>query len=214
MKRLLFLTLLMLAFYQSNAQMDTSKRHEISLNTHILQSILGDNENIQQPYTVTYKWKYNQQNAIRLGIGGAFNQDKTQIDGFADSETRLSYAMDVRAGYERRIVFKKMKGFVYFGGDVAFNLEANELIVDSGFDKVSTIDRSWGAGLGPILGVQYYLTPRLSISTEGAFYFFYNKKTEAQLFENFPNFDDVINQVQGLELQQILPASIYLNYTF
>jgi hypothetical protein len=213
MKHFIVLFFTLFVAHLLSAQMDTSKRHEISLNTQIVQNFIG-NESFQQPYTLMYKWKLQQKNVLRLGVGGTFSREKAQEDGFADSETQLNYSIDARLGYERRILFPNAKTLAYFGGDVAFHYQGDELIIDSGFDKVSTLERTSGFGIGPVLGVQHHITPRLSISTEGAFYFFYKNKTEAQLFQNFPNFDDIINQVEIFEIQQIIPASIYLNFVF
>ncbi len=214
MKRIIYIIISIVLAQSAFAQEGfKTLQHEVGISTALLQNIVV-NQGEAQPYTFSYKL-ISGDKAIRLGIGATFDRVFSREEGFADSETNINYSTDLRIGYEwRKALGDKKRWLAYVGMDLIALQGMDKTIIDSGFDKVSEYERSLGLGLGSAVGLQFYINEHLSLSTEGAIYFVGQENTSARLFQNFPDFDDVLNTTQEFHFNSILPTSIYLNYKF
>lgn len=214
MKKIIYIIICVVFTQSAFAQEDAKTlQHEVGINTLLLQNLIV-NQGETQPFTFSYKLILDNK-AIRFGVGGTFDRVLRREDGFADSETNITYNTDLRIGFEwRKTLGDNNNWLTYFGVDAVGLQAMDKTIIDSGFDKVSEYERALGFGAGPVVGLQYYINDHLSISTEGAIYFMKQESTSARLFENFPDFDDILNTIDEFHFNTILPTSIYFNYKF
>ena len=189
--------------------------HEIGINsTYFLNQFLNfsDKEIPQSPYLLTYKIG-TKKHAIRLGAGGVFKESEKSIETFDDTETLKDLSLDLRAGYEFRNSFGN-RWIGYFGADFIYTLTIDEQINNSGFDIVTIANNKSGLGGGPVLGLQFHLTKKLMLGTEGAFYFIQSETKSNTKFENFTEFNTEAEIIKDKELATYLPSTLYLIFHF
>jgi len=170
-------------------------------------SVLADN-----PYLLSGKFLVGKI-ALRAAVGGKINRLVESEGEFADSKTTEDLGYDVRIGLEWQHNFGR-RWIGTFGADGIIFSAQEKVILDSGFDAVTTgtFTRGWGAG--PVLGIQFAITDRLSILTEGAFYYTQSNAQTSRLFKNFPDFDDQLGKIESTELKTYLPATFFIQYQF
>lgn len=189
--------------------------HEIGINsTSVLGQFLkfDENETLQSPYLLTYKFGWKK-HTFRAGIGLDISNSESFIDGTTDKITSNVSDLNWRVGYEYRINFGK-KCLGTFGADFIGRTTRDELISDTSFDRVTISENSDGFGGGVVIGLQYKLTKRLMLGTEGAFYYMQEQVVKNNIFENNQQFDadpEVTNTEFTLN---ILPSTIFLIFHF
>jgi hypothetical protein len=87
-----------------------------------------------------------------------------------------------------------------------------DIIEDSGFDRVTTRRLQWNAGGGVILDFRYFVHPRISLSTDAGLIYSYGQSELQQLFTNFPDFDNTKDTVIERKLSVAEPMTIYLRF--
>lgn len=189
--------------------------HQIGISaTSLLKQFIswGDSSISQSPYILTYKFGVGPF-ALRTGFGGGLNSAEGTEEGYADSETDEERFADVRVGLEYQTSMgKKWQGS--FGVDAIWFGHERSQVSDTGFDMVSNITQTQGTGFGPIIGLRYMINSRLSLYTEGAFYYTTSDRVQSRLFSNFPQFDDELNDTVIKDIRIAMPATIYLVYEF
>jgi hypothetical protein len=201
-----------------NSEEETKKErkiiNEIGIGTSIFTQFLKTEEDAfdQNPYFLTYKLVYSDF-ALRLGIGGKLDETESFINGTSDKLIVKKSNLDWRVGLEYRMPIGG-KWLGTFGADFIAKNTYDERISDSGFDKVVTADNEIGTGGGLAIGVQYFLTPRLMLGTEAAFYYLNIERKQETTFVTLPQFntDPEINNNQVT--QSLLPSSIYIIFHF
>lgn len=188
--------------------------HQIGINgTTLLKQFIssGDSSITQSPYILTYKLAMGPF-AFRAGAGGSYKTEKTQEEGFADNLTDEEYTIEVRGGFEYQASMRRWQGS--FGVDVIGSIQDDRFISDTGFDKVTIGNqiRTWG--LGPAIGLRFLVNEHLSIYTEGAIYYTMGDRIRSQLFTNFPQLDDEVDESAINETRLLMPASLYIVYEF
>ncbi len=188
--------------------------HQIGINgTTLLKQFIssGDTSIVQSPYILTYKLVKGSF-AVRVGAGGTYLTERIQEEGFADTETSQEYTIELRGGVEYQTNMNRWQGS--FGVDLIGSIQDDRFISDTGFDKVTIGNqvRSWG--VGPVIGLRFFLNQHLSIYTEGAIYYTIGNRITSRLFTNFPQFDDEVNESVIQEARLLLPASLYIVYEF
>ena len=164
------------------------------------------------PYMITARWGRKSW-AIRLGLGGTYSRREIQLEGFGDKEIFYKNRYDVRLGFEKRYrLGEKLVGNL--GLDATAFYQNDEQSVDSGFDVVTTAERSKGIGVGPVIGLSYFITPRLALFAEGSVIGQIASAESARLFQNFPQFDDEIEKVSSNNVSIQLPATMYIAFIF
>lgn len=188
--------------------------NEIGIGTSIITQFLKSEENAndQNPYFLTYKLVYRNV-ALRAGFGGKLDESESFIDGTTDILTLKKSNFDWRIGLEYRMSIGK-KWIGTFGADYVAKKAFDEIISNSGFDKVVIADNQTGSGGGLAIGVQYALTPKLMLGTEAAFYYLNMERRQATTFENLPEFNTDPEIDNNRVTQSLLPSSIYLIFHF
>ncbi len=188
---------------------------EIGINAPLLiGGFLGGNseELASNPYLLNGKFIVGKI-ALRVAGGGHLKQVVEREGEFADSKTTESLGYDVRLGLEWQHDFGK-RWIGTFGADGILFSNKENVILDTGFDAVTTGTFTTGWGFGPVLGIQFAITKRLSILTEGAFYYTQSDAQTSRLFKNFPDFDDQLGSIESTELRINLPATFFIQYRF
>ncbi|MEM6262325.1 MAG: outer membrane beta-barrel protein [Bacteroidota bacterium] len=189
--------------------------HEVGINaTFFIKQLLDLSENdiATSPYLFTYRMAIGKW-GIRAGVGGTNQRTETSEEGFADTETQQDYSLDARLGVERLLPVGK-RWMVNFGLDATTRLVGNVNIIETGFDRVETTTSTTGFGFGPVMGIQFFFNEHLSLYTEGSFYYTFFTTTTERDFTNFPQFNDEEERVEGQELLNNLPATLWLVYRF
>jgi len=206
-------------FAQDEMEVDTPKVktfvHELGVNgtSLLFQFFKSDNENVSQnPYLLTYKL-IRKRSGVRIGVGYDLEKNERFIDGTSDKITDTQSSVDVRLGFETRRYFGK-KWMGTFGVDCIGRLTLDELISDTSFDRVIIQEEAKGIGGGPVIGLQFHLTPNLMLGTESAFYFLSMKKTTDTIFETSTQFNSNPEVTTDLTSETFLPSTIYIVFRF
>lgn len=189
--------------------------HELGLNaTALLDKLLrfqGDSAAVN-PYLLTYRVSRGPF-GLRLGAGGQYHFERSQQEGFRDSETDRQSAFDARIGLDYRArMGRRFAG--NFGLDAVGKWRFDRNVVDSGFDVVTRTEQFSAWGGGPAVSLTFWLTPHLGLSTEAAFYLLYGETERARNFKNFPELDDEIFRENTEDFTTLLPTSLFLIYRF
>ena len=161
---------------------------------------------------MTYKLG-TKKHALRFGVGTTFKESEKSVETFDDTETVKDLTLDLRAGYEFRNSFGN-RWIGYFGADFIYTRIVDEQINDSGFDVVTISNNQSGIGGGPVVGLQFQLTEKLMLGTEGAFYFSQSETRSRTEFQNFIEFNTETEITEDKEIITYLPATLYLIFHF
>ena len=127
------------------------------------------------PYMISYKRILKNNNAIRFGVSGSvYNQNSTKSDTLKDSSKRNTF--NVGLGIEHYCYLTKRWNF-FFGIDLIANYTNNDLV--QGISSTITyhnIQTIYGYGASPLLGIQFKINSRMSISTEMRYDIVYNQE--------------------------------------
>ncbi|MBA3900052.1 MAG: hypothetical protein H0X62_07570 [Bacteroidetes bacterium] len=177
MKKLPVAVIVFLISFSLSAQETENENHKNELGiefTTFVRSLLPYEQGLSQfplqPFFLTYKRHFGN-SALRLGAGG--NLTILQDTGGYNTQrnyTDRRHGANLRIGWEfQQLLSRKLK--VYYGADIVggygFSV-AHHLSSQHGTPDWITTTTSFGAG--PILGIQWWLTPRISFATESSFY--------------------------------------------
>lgn len=191
-------------------------KNEIGINvTNILGNVLSLNpNNANSPYGMTYRKHLNNwtfRSAFNIGINNT-STDEFSSGSFLTRDLN-TLTTDVRLGAEKHLVLTKKVLFSY-GLDLLLGY-ANEKSIVQEFNFGGTIfeniQKTLGAGIGPMLRFEYKLSDRIFFSTECSLYGYYSKSTD-QLYINGSLSEDPENT--NLSLKLTLPQSLFINIAF
>jgi hypothetical protein len=137
---------------------------------------LNSNEANEGAYLITYK-HIKGVRAFRLGAGIFISHTKSE--GGPNSAPLKSDIFNTafRFGLERQIPIERRWLFTA-GGDILIGYDDLSTNSDSNFGTIKIKDREWSVGVGPVLGIHFRLSPRVSIGTEGTIYLrYFNSKS-------------------------------------
>ena len=80
------------------------------------------------------------------------------------------------------------------------------------FDELD--DRLYVWGPPPFVQLVFRINDRISLSTDAALYFNHFNRTENELFENFPDFNNELSKTTGQKLEVFLPTSLFIHFHF
>ncbi len=190
-------------------------RHELGINaTALLDKVFrfGLDSAVTNPYLLSYRLSAGHF-GIRAGAGGTHRYQRSTQEGFRDSDTERQTSFDLRLGLDYRVgLGRRFSG--NFGLDGVGKWRNFKKETDSGFDVVSRVDQFSGWGGGPSIGLTFWITKRLGLSTEAAYYLLFGKNERARNFKNFPELDDQIFIDETEDFITILPANLFLIYHF
>ncbi|MCW3126880.1 MAG: hypothetical protein JWO03_2538 [Bacteroidetes bacterium] len=215
----LFVCLLSLSAYsmQDSTQVPKKEKmeHDININTTFFfkQIISLSNANLEiSPYIVGYKFFPVKHHGIRFAIGGNFSSHTQNTDSTFTQITKIS-SVDYRLGYEYRRSFGKRWSF-FAGVDLINSFSTLYSRVNSDFDIVTTSDKTWTIGGGPVIGIQINISKRIALFTETAFYYTYSSTKDKVTSLNFPE----LNHNRVTDIQQtgkfLLPTSLFFVFRF
>jgi hypothetical protein len=179
----------------------------------VLQGFFSNDEEVNKPFPafmLEYAWsKY----ALQLGFRPVYNKADTQHEGFVDTEVMESKAMSGTLAFTRDI-FRDNHWNFKVGLQYAGGWSREDIIEDSGFDRVTTRRLQWNSGGGIVADFRYAVHRHFSFGMEASLIYSFGRSELQQLFTNFPDFDTTKDVIEEDELKVIEPATIYLRYHF
>jgi hypothetical protein len=218
MKKTFFYIILLCLSANVNAQTETQTESkpkptwQFGLNTtQLLKQFLNPNSSSTEPYTLVGR-RIQGNKAFRFGFGIFWDSRKEQVEKFLDSKTFNNQSLSMRLGYEwRRELHPRWNA--YYGIDVVGIYKNDENVSDSGFDKVTIQNQNIDTGLAGVLGMEYKLNERVSLSTEGSLGMFYSTGKDGTKFSAATQTDSFKSK-SGFKTITQLPISLFLNVKF
>ena len=195
---------------------ELSYNHEWGLNvTSFANQFLSFNSNgvSSGPYLFTYKHHgkdkkdYNRKKVFRLGAGFSFNKTNTEGNNNVAPLESDQVNLSLRLGSERHFPIERRWLFTA-GGDFLVNYSDNNSNSFSQFGDVSIDSNQWSVGVGPVVGVHFYINPRISLGTEGTIYLSYFQSKQKTDFGNFMAEPDS-NKASGFNMVMNTPLALY-----
>lgn len=154
-----------------------------------------------------------QKYSLQAGFRPGYNVTDTQHEGFLDNEVTDQISLSGHLALMRYILSEQRwqikAGLRYEGG-----WSREDIIEDSGFDRVTTRRLQWNGGAGPAIDFRFFVHPRISLGTDAGLIFAYSQSELQQLFTNFPEFDNTKDKVIERKLNVVEPMTIYLRFHF
>lgn len=172
---------------------------------------LFNSDNANKSYAAFVVEYSGQKYGIQAGIRPGYNAIDTEHEGFADTEITDQVSLSGHLAFTRNI-FSETHWLIKAGLRYEGGWSQEDIIEDSGFDRVTTRRLQWNSGLGPILDFRYFVHPRISLGTDAGLIFSYSRSEVQQLFTNFPEFDTTKDIVTGTKLNVSEPMTIYLRF--
>jgi hypothetical protein len=146
---------------------DTSKReykNVIGLDaTGILREVvnLSSTPYFYSPYIISYR-RIIKRNAIRVNIGGYISNSDVAINGNTMKNSTSSF--DFAVGFEHYAYLTKRWNY-YYGIDLLTKIYYTEGITNNAINRMTKNS----FGISPLVGLQFRINPRMSISTEASY---------------------------------------------
>jgi len=179
----------------------------------VLQGFFNNDEDANKPFPafmLEYAWsKY----ALQLGFRPDYNKANTEHEGFVDTEVTKSLAVSGTMAFTRDI-FRDEHWNFKVGLQYAGGYSREDIIEDSGFDRVTTRRLQWNSGGGIVADFRYAMHKRFSLGMEASLIYSFGRSELQQLFTNFPDFNTTKDIVEEDELTVNEPSTIYLCYHF
>jgi len=207
-KQLLLPLLIFLVFTNLNSQEQPAEGRLVHAGinvTSVISSFTG-NANIIEAADFPILFRFGKKKFnLRLGLGvkGSSKESFSSVTGsFRQSSEREAA---VRFGFEKNLV-RQGNFNVYWGLDFIGQYQEDRVEIFT-FPSNILKDTTVGVGGGPILGVKYFLTDRLYLSSESTFYGLVN-------FEKFEESGSSGSEVNTTSYNFSLqpPIVLYLNY--
>lgn len=194
----------------SDSASSPAKRIEIGLNiTNTLTSVLGNNGGLTtDPYLLSLRFGQFDRRRWRAGLNFRVHW-KSDVDnsGFAVNEKETS--CDLRFGHEWVKPMSRQLAF-FWGLDAVFNFQMTEVGSNSFLGNGFVQTQTWGFGGGPVMGLQWRITPRIALTTECSLYAVYHTGFEEV---NAPP-DVRRDPVSEFEWRPLLPSSLFVHFAF
>lgn len=176
MKRFTFILLLLFSSvsfsFSQIVKQDTTKReykNVVGLDaTGIFRQVFnsGGAPYVYSPYIISYR-RIMKSNAIRVLLGGnVSNNDNTMNDSMSNKSSSTNF--NVAIGFEHYRYLGKRWNY-YYGLDllVKYSVDHNESL-NPKYNTRQTNTRN-GYGISPLIGLQFRINSRLSVSTEASY---------------------------------------------
>lgn len=160
------------------------------------------------PYMISYKRIFNNNNAIRFGVGGTtYSDNSTQNDTIESSQKRNSF--NVGIGIEHYSYLTKRWNF-FFGVDAIANYSENETVQGNSSTSTSTFTQvNYGYGVSPLVGIQFKINSRISISTETRYDIIYTQGNSKRNYTPDSSFD---SKTKSNGIQTTFNAPVNINF--
>ncbi len=188
-------------------------RVEAGLNaTNILAKVVRkslDSANLN-PYLLQFRVSKGQV-GIHAAIGGAYDDRFDALEGFADSKTNIQKELQLRAGPDFRTTLGR-HFTATLGADYVIDYHLLQQITDSGYDVLDVIDQQSLHGAGLSLGLTYWPTRRIGITTEANLQWLTGYRDQGRRFRNFPELDDQLSYQKIGTLRKSVLGGVFLVY--
>ena len=154
-----------------------------------------------------------QKYSLQAGFRPGYNATDTQHEGFLDNEVSDQVSLSGHLALMRNI-FSEQRWQIKAGLRYEGGWSREDIIEDSGFDRVTTRRLQWNGGAGPSIDFRFFVHPRISLGTDAGLIFAYSQSELQQLFTNFPEFDNTKDKVIERKLNVVEPMTIYLRFHF
>ncbi|MEP6645749.1 MAG: hypothetical protein ABJC12_01560 [Saprospiraceae bacterium] len=150
---------------------------------------------------------------IQAGFRPGYNATNLKHDGFTDTEVtdKLSFSGDLNL---TRVVYHDGRWSIRAGLKYVAGWSREDIINDSGFDRLTTRRLEWNIGGGLVTDIRYMIHPRISLGTEASVVLAHNQSELQQLFTNFPDFNTTKDKITGHKINVSEPMTIYLRFHF
>ena len=204
------------------AQIDTSyfssaRKWEVGMNaTSVVSNFLGNSDaEILSPgdYPFFFKKIINNRSALRVGAGAKLSmKTEQQFTGGTNTLKTGENAVNLRIGYEGRSYLSR-RWMVYYGLDVVSGVFDRASSSQAGGDVISTEDKGFTIGGGPVYGLQFGLGRRIHVGFEGSFYAYQNIGTKSTTFLNNPDLD-AESKIRSFNAYLAVPKWLYVIIKF
>ena len=151
--------------------------------------------------------------ALQAGFRPGYNKSDVSHEGFLDTEiteaTNLSGSLSIS-----RIIYTDHRWHILAGLKYAGGWSKEDIIQDSGFDRITTRRLQWNSGIGPVIDFRFRVHNRISLGMEASLLYTVSRSELQELFTNFPDFNTTKDIVEDNSLDVIEPATIYFRYHF
>jgi len=212
MKKAFLLFLLAILFspiIRAQDESDEDSKFQLGINaTYFVSNFLGLNQNELDlgPYAFTGKIRLKK-TYFRLGLGGKASKNLFSNDFASNIFDRKTQIIDLRAGLEWQRSLTE-RWIFYYGLDAIGGTALNQTIATSSFDQVATKFTSLYYGGGPVLGMEFKINKRISLSTESSFYLSGLTEIEEVSFNNFPD-QNSRETDNSLEFDTAIPTELF-----
>lgn len=160
------------------------------------------------PYVLTYRRFFNNNNAFRIGIGG-YAKDVNYTTNDSLSNNQISNSFNIGLGYEHYSYLSE-RWNLYYGADLIlrsyYNFSKSSITTTREMEQTN---KSIGYGVSPLLGVQFILNSRLSISTETSFDLTFSQNNSSRKETPSTAFD---KNTEGSTFETNFNAPITINF--
>lgn len=160
------------------------------------------------PYVITYKLISPKNHAFRMGIGGNFSNKKENFNNGTPPRITNTESVDFSAGYEYRLPLTK-KWLCLFGVDAVTHLENAKTVAEDVTEKITTVTTNNNYGAGPVMGIQFNISKRISLFTETALFVRASSAKIETTFMNSPQFNSK-QTTSETTINFVVPASLFL----
>lgn len=149
--------------------------------------------------------------SLQAGFRPGYNRMDTDHKGFLDTEITDHLSLSGHLAFTRSI-FSEARWAIKAGLRYEGGWSKEDIIEDSGFDRVTTSRLQWNGGVGPVLDFRFFVHPRLSLGTDAALIYSYSESELQQHFTNFPDFNTTKEIIIQRKLNVLEPMTIYLRF--
>jgi hypothetical protein len=218
-KLILILTLVVLStsVFSQITKPDTTKKEYkniIELNVNVLLHQFFSLTSVyyfNPSYMISYK-RIFKNNAIRFGVNGSTSSDNsTQNDTIKSGQKRNSF--NAGLGIEHYCYMRKRWNF-FFGVDaIAYYSENYYLQGNSSISSYKEIENEYGYGVSPLIGIQFKINSRFSVSTESSYDITYTKGDDKRTETPSPIYN-IHKKSHGIQSAFNAPAGINFQIHF
>ena len=171
---------------------------------------LGANANT---YLLSFKTLFKSGATLRFGTGFRYSNKQVDDDDFGGIQTQINNQFNTRLGFEWQ--FNLSRRWNAFAGVDGVYSTGRQRTETPSFppDKFITQTSINAYGGGPVVGIQFRLTRRISLLTEAALYAQSITTTDTQVDTSFPaNNSKTVTKENNISF--IVPQSLFLIITF
>ncbi len=172
---------------------------------------LFNGENPNRSYAAFVLEYSGHQYALQAGFRPGYNTADTRHEGFLDTEITDELSLSGHLALTRS-VFSDPRWLIRAGLRYEGGWSREDIIEDSGFDRITTRRLQWNGGAGPMIDFRFFVHPRISLGIDAGLIYSYSQSELQQLFTNFPDFDNTKDKVIERKLNVAEPMTIYLRF--